>query len=64
MKNLFDFMATASPAERVDGVVEPLDDSRTPNTNIQLDQCLQDFKQSETLDEDNKWFCNKCKDHV
>ena len=29
-----------------------------------MDQCLQEFKQSETLDEDNKWYCNKCQEHV
>ena len=34
------------------------------SNDIQLDQCLQDFKQSETLDEDNKWYCNKCQQHV
>ena len=26
--------------------------------------CLREFKQTELLDEDNKWYCNKCKDHV
>jgi len=26
MSNLFDFMATASPAERIDGVAEPFED--------------------------------------
>lgn len=25
---------------------------------------MQEFKQSEVLDEDNKWYCNKCKDFV
>lgn len=25
---------------------------------------MQEFKQSETLDEDNKWYCNKCKEFV
>ena len=25
---------------------------------------MQEFKQSETLDEDNKWYCRTCKDHV
>ena len=34
------------------------------NKNIQLTDCLKAFKQSETLDEDNMWYCNKCKDHV
>jgi len=25
---------------------------------------LKEFKQSETLDEENMWYCNKCKEHV
>jgi len=25
---------------------------------------LEEFKTSEMLDEDNKWFCSKCKEHV
>ena len=29
-----------------------------------LGDCFEDFKQTETLDEDNKWYCSKCKDHV
>jgi ubiquitin carboxyl-terminal hydrolase 4/11/15 len=29
-----------------------------------LTDCLKEFKQTELLDEDNKWYCNKCKDHV
>jgi ubiquitin C-terminal hydrolase len=29
-----------------------------------LYDCLEEFKKSEVLDEDNKWFCSKCKEHV
>jgi ubiquitin carboxyl-terminal hydrolase 4/11/15 len=29
-----------------------------------LDQCLENFTQPERLDEDNKWYCSRCKDHV
>jgi ubiquitin carboxyl-terminal hydrolase 4/11/15 len=25
---------------------------------------LEEFKKSEMLDEENKWYCSKCKDHV
>jgi hypothetical protein len=32
--------------------------------NVQMEDCLREFKVTETLDEDNKWYCNKCKDHV
>lgn len=31
---------------------------------ITLYDCLEEFKNSEILDEDNKWYCNKCKEHV
>jgi ubiquitin C-terminal hydrolase len=34
------------------------------NGDIMLTDCLKEFKQTELLDEDNKWYCNKCKDHV
>lgn len=34
------------------------------SSEIQLHQCLQEFKQSETLDEDNKWYCSRCQEHV
>lgn len=31
---------------------------------VNIIDCLKEFKVTETLDEDNKWYCNKCKDHV
>jgi len=32
--------------------------------NTTLDDCFDAFKQTETLDEDNQWYCNKCKEMV
>jgi ubiquitin C-terminal hydrolase len=32
--------------------------------HITLGDCLEEFKKPEMLDEDNKWYCPKCKDHV
>ncbi len=32
--------------------------------NLTLDHCLENFTRVERLDEDNKWYCAKCKDHV
>lgn len=29
-----------------------------------LTNCLREFKVTETLDENNKWYCSECKDHV
>ena len=34
------------------------------NSSISIDDCFNEFKKEEMLDEDNKWYCNKCKDHV
>jgi hypothetical protein len=30
----------------------------------QLSDCLDYFRQTEKLEKDNSWYCNKCKDHV
>lgn len=32
--------------------------------DVTLEDCLREFKQEETLDDDNMWYCNKCKEHV
>jgi len=34
--------------------------SSTPN----LSDCFEFFRQTEKLEKDNSWYCNKCKDHV
>jgi ubiquitin carboxyl-terminal hydrolase 4/11/15 len=34
------------------------------NTKITLSDCMDEFKKSEILDEQNMWYCNKCKEHV
>lgn len=31
---------------------------------IKLMDCFEEFRKPEMLDDDNKWYCNKCKDHV
>ena len=31
---------------------------------VKLTDCLSEFKLTETLDEDNKWYCSQCKEHV
>lgn len=41
---------------------------RTPtgsgSGNPELSDCLEYFRQTEKLEKDNSWYCNKCKDHV
>ena len=32
--------------------------------SVTLDQCFQTFTRPERLDENNKWYCRKCKEHV
>lgn len=32
--------------------------------SITLADCLEEFEKPELLDEENKWYCPKCKDHV
>jgi ubiquitin C-terminal hydrolase len=32
------------------------------NDSISIDDCFKEFKKEEILDEDNKWYCNKCKE--
>ena len=34
------------------------------SNNITLDHCLQYFTEIESLDEENEWYCNKCKKRV
>lgn len=34
------------------------------NEEITMDECFAEFRSPEILDEDNKWYCSKCKEHV
>lgn len=56
--NMFNFMSSAVP----------FPDSKTENVQddakVQLTDCLKEFKQQETLDEENMWYCSTCKEHV
>jgi hypothetical protein len=31
---------------------------------VTLKDCFEEFKKSEMLDENNKWYCGRCKEHV
>lgn len=57
-QSLFSFLATAIKFDVDETLGKP------ESADIQLTDCLREFKQTETLDEDNKWYCGKCKDHV
>mgnify|MGYP000439289357 CR=1 FL=1 len=30
---------------------------------VTLMDCFEEFRRPEILDDDNKWYCNKCKEH-
>jgi ubiquitin carboxyl-terminal hydrolase 4/11 len=60
-KALFASLSTAQPWERTDSEA---DRAGKGGDQVTLKDCLNEFKQTETLDEENKWYCNKCKDHV
>lgn len=34
------------------------------SNDVTLGDCLEEFSKPEQLDEDNKWYCPQCKDHV
>jgi len=38
--------------------------SKKQDDIISIDDCFSMFNEEEILDEDNKWYCNKCKEHV
>lgn len=39
-------------------------DAADEKKDITIDDCFDEFKKPEILDENNKWYCNKCKEHV
>lgn len=57
--NLFDFMATAQAGSKLPDAQTEADDEFGDGC-VNLKNCFSEFKQSEILDEDNKWYCNKC----
>jgi len=69
---LFTFMANSNPMKKVEatsnGKVDMADQPSTRSQKrksaIDLYDCFDEFKTTETLDENNMWYCSKCKDHV
>jgi ubiquitin carboxyl-terminal hydrolase 4/11/15 len=53
---------SATNWERKD--VDPTSAKAKETDNVQLEDCLREFKVTESLDEDNKWYCSQCKEHV
>lgn len=42
----------------------PQDSEIEETQQITLRDCFEEFRKPEMLDDENKWYCNKCKDHV
>ena len=55
-KNLFDFMTQAREMTKS----EANSPDQQTSDDVTLEDCLREFKQEETLDDDNMWYCNKC----
>ena len=53
-----------SSAKRHPNLPKPTEKEEGKEGVLQLYDCLEEFKKSEQLDEDNKWYCSKCKEHV
>ena len=64
--NLLKHLSSVSEGAKLD---KEMNDPNSPlgenlSKNITLDDCFKEFRKEELLDEDNKWYCNKCKEHV
>ena len=75
LKEMVDFIQTASKFKNQDSVKGENADDEQQNTQMQessenvqsgvtLYDCLKEFEKPEQLDEDNMWYCSTCKDHV
>ena len=53
-----------SGVDKLDRVNKNGDGHETEKEEPSIDNCFNEFRKPEILDEDNKWYCNKCKDHV
>jgi len=45
-------------------LVEAIQQQQQPSGNLTLDDCFSNFTRPEHLDEENKWYCSNCKEHV
>lgn len=50
--------------EKPDKLVLGEAQKKLKNKKIDFDMCMNSFRQEEILDGENKWYCNKCQDHV
>lgn len=67
---LFQFLSNAKPATKVTHSTpeiqnQEMDESgkKKRNNNADIYDCLDKFKETEQLDENNMWYCSACKEH-
>ena len=60
-KNFIKHLSGMEEGKRIDGGVDTQTDEMGV---ISIEDCFMEFKKTEILDEDNMWYCNKCKEHV
>ena len=54
-------MVEIGTEKQEDGTQKP---QKKQKNSIPLDDCFKEHNHTETLDKDNMWYCNKCKDFV
>merc|ERR1712127_310665 len=60
--NLIKHLSGVKEGKRVDQQ-DGVDEENTKK-EITISDCFNEFSKPEILDEDNLWYCNKCKEHV
>jgi hypothetical protein len=61
-KHFIKHLSGMEEGKRIDG--GGAGDEQNEQSAISIEDCLTEFKKPEVLDEDNMWYCNKCKEHV
>lgn len=61
-KNFIKHLSGREDGKRVDGGSG--DDQAEESGAVTIEDCFNEFRKTEILDEDNMWYCNKCKEHV
>lgn len=61
-KNFIKHLSGMEEGKRIDGGGN--DAQGEEQAAVTIEDCFNEFKKTEILDEENMWYCNKCKEHV
>lgn len=61
-KQFIKHLSGMEEGKRIDGGAA--DSEPNEQKTVSIEDCFNEFKKTEILDEDNMWYCNKCKEHV